>query len=372
MSNFVLLLQRSIFTTSGLLLTFAATVSLCPHCLAEDKPKIQPQIKIVSAKAAEIKTAGGTLQKVSPGEVLLITQSNQEWFWVPLLGGWIKQTDVREPEDLVQYLDKMLKTEPTAERYHLRGIAHQVLEHYEQALADFDASLKQNATNAAVYINRGNIRRLQGNYPQALADLDRAIQINANSANAWYIRGLIRFENQQTQDALSDFNEALKLNPKLVSALNARGITYRQLEQLEPALSDFNQAIKLNNFVSEVFSNRAALWEEKQQFDSAIKDYQRAIELNPTSATAHNDLAWLYATCPDTKFQNPKAAVMHAELACELTQSRDWNLLDTLATAYRENEQIDLAVKTLTKAVEIAPDQEKNDLQKKLKIFKKE
>ena len=109
----------------------------------------------------------------------------------------------------------------------------------------------------------------------------------------------------------------------------------------------------------------------KKQFESAIKDYKRALELNPSSETAHNDLAWLYVTCPDSIFRNPQAGVTHALKACELTQFEDWNLLDTLATAFRENKQRDKAVEFLNKAIQKAPSQEKNKLQTKLQNFDK-
>lgn len=360
------------FKSHSLLFSLLCAMFFYPDLLpGAEEPKILPRIRIVTAKDAEIKTSGGTLQKVSPGEVVLITQSNQEWLWIPLQGGWIKESDVRTPDELIQFLNQALDKEPTAERYHLRGIAGQVLKKYDQALADFNAAIKLKSDNPHIYVNRGNIWRLKGESAKALADLNRAIQLDQSSANAFHIRGLIQYESQEAQKAITDFSEAIRLNPQLISALNARGIAYRSLNQLDRALQDFNQAIKTNKFVSEVFSNRASLWEQKQQYESAIKDYQRALELNPSSATAHNDIAWLFATCPDLKFRDPKAAVTHAEQACELTQSTDWNLLDTLATAYRENQQTDEAVKTLAKAIQKAPTDQKNELQKKLDILNK-
>ena len=355
-----------------LLFLLISKMAICPVlAFSAEQPKIHPRIKIVTTKDAEIKTGGGTLQKINPGEVVLITQTNKEWFWIPLLGGWIKQTDVRSPEELIEFLNQALPKEPSAERYHLRGIAFQVLKQYDQALSDFDAALRLKTDNPHIYVNRGNIWRLKGEYEKAQTDLNQAIHLNPSSANAFHIRGLIYFENKQPQKAIADFNKAIRLNPQMVSAYNARGIVYRELDQLDLALEDFNQAIKVNKFVSEVFSNRASLWEQKQQFESAIKDYQRALELNPSSATAHNDLAWLYATCPDMKYRDPQAAVTHAEQACKLTQSADWNMLDTLATAYQANQQTDLAVKTLAQAIQKAPSDQKNELKKKLEIFRK-
>tara|TARA_R110002095_G_scaffold99188_2_gene87245 strand:- start:7506 stop:8552 length:1047 start_codon:yes stop_codon:yes gene_type:complete len=346
-------------------------VFFCSGPIQADEPKIVPRIRIVTSKDAEIKTGGGTIQKVSPGEVLVITQTNQEWLWAPLLGGWIRESDVKEPEGLVKFLNQAIESEPTAERYHLRGIAYQVLQNYEAALVDFAASLKLKGENAHIHVNRGNIYRLQNEYKKALADLDRALELDKSNANAFHIRGLVFFESDETQKAIDDLSEAIRIDGQMISALNARGIAYRTLNQNDLALQDFNQAIKANHFVSEVFSNRAAIWEQKKLFDSAIKDYKRAIELNPTSATAHNDLAWLLVTCSDPQMRDAKTGVTHALKACELTQFEDWNLLDTLATAYRENEQVNKAVETLRKAIQIAPSEQKKELQKKLLIFDK-
>lgn len=337
-----------------------------------EAPKIFSKIKIVTSKAAEIKTGTGTIHQVSPGEVLVVTQSNKEWLWIPLLGGWIKETDVKAPEALIQLLDQSIQAAPTADRYQLRGIAYQALQQYEKALADFNASLSLESDNAHLYVNRGNIWRLQNKPAEALQDLNRAIKLEPSRANAFHIRGLVYFYNQEIKKAIQDFSAAIRIRPQMISALNARGIAYRELNQLDSALQDFNQAIKANSFVSEVFSNRASVWEQKKQFESAIKDYKRAIELNPSSAIAHNDLAWLYVTCDDSRFRDSTAAVLHAQKACELTEFGDANLLDTLATAYLENQQTDKAVEFLKKAIEKAPDDQKNIIKKKLEKIKKD
>ncbi|MFK7778545.1 MAG: tetratricopeptide repeat protein [Gimesia sp.] len=352
-------------------ITLFCAICFCSNASGAEEPKIFSRTAIVTSQNAEIKTSGGTIQKVSPGEVLVTTQANKEWLWVPLLGGWIKESDIKEPAALITFLNQTIEKKPTAERYHLRGIAFQVLREYEKALIDFDASLKIKPENAHIYVNRANIFRLQKKYQQALIDLNHALELDKSNANAFHIRGLVYFENEETQNAIRDLSEAIRIDGQMISALNARGIAYRKQNQIDLALKDFEQAIQTNRFVSEVFSNRAAVWEDKNQFQSAINDYKRALELNPSSTTAHNDLAWLYATCSDSKYRDPQAGVSHALKSCELTQFEDWNLLDTLATAYMENKQREKAVEYLRQAIQKAPAKEKNNLQKKLSNFDK-
>ena len=238
-------------------------VFCCSDAFGAEEPKIFSRTVIVTSQNAEIKTSGGTIHKLSPGKVLVITQTNQEWRWIPLLGGWISESDTKEPAALIEFLNQAIEKKPTAERYQLRGIAFQVLQEYEKALADFDASLKIKADNAHIYVNRGNIYRLQKKYQQALTDLNRAIELDKSSANAFHIRGLINFENKETQRAITDLSEAIRIDDLMISAFNARGIAYRRQNQIDLALKDFNKAIKANSFVSEVFGNRADVWEQK-------------------------------------------------------------------------------------------------------------
>ena len=353
----------------GLLLGYLFLCCL-PAASAENQ-KLAPHTRIVTSREADLKTADGIKQKLNPGEVVLITEKNQEWLWVPLLGGWVRESDVRIPGDLISYLDKAIQEKPTVERYQLRAIARQELKHYEAAIADIDAAIKLKPDNAHLYINRAGIQRLQQQSRAALDDLNHAIKLAPHSAHAYQLRGMLYLEDHQPKFAIADFNRALKRNPKAVDSLNARGIAYLEQGKPDLALQDFDEAIKLNNFVSQVFGNRAGVWEEKQQYAAAIKDYQRAIELNPLSPIIHNDLAWLYATCQDPEFRNPKAAVLHAKQACELTQSQDANLLDTLATAYQANDQLELAIKTLESAIQKAAPDGKSEMQEKLSKYRK-
>ena len=39
---------------------------------------------------------------------------------------------------------------------------------------------------------------------------------------------------------------------------------------------------------------------------------RRRCVLDPDLPEAHNNLAWLYATCEDQKYRDPKAALEHA------------------------------------------------------------
>ena len=69
------------------------------------------------------------------------------------------------------------------------------------------------------------------------------------------------------------------------------------------------------------------------------------------TAWSHNNLAWLLATCPMSKFRDGPTAVSHAETAVASTNRGIPNMLGTLAAAYAETGQFDKAVSTEREAI---------------------
>ena len=72
------------------------------------------------------------------------------------------------------------------------------------------------------------------------------------------------------------------------------------------------------------------------QFTNAVNICRQAILANPQEAWGYNQLAWIKATCADASVRDGKEAVSAATRACELTQWKQENWIDTLAAAYAE------------------------------------
>jgi tetratricopeptide (TPR) repeat protein len=66
-----------------------------------------------------------------------------------------------------------------------------------------------------------------------------------------------------------------------------------------------------------------------------------------------NSMAWLFSTDPEPQFRDGNLAVQYATAACESNSYKDSNWVDTLAAAYAERGDWDLAVKTEQKAIDI-------------------
>jgi Flp pilus assembly protein TadD len=85
---------------------------------------------------------------------------------------------------------------------------------------------------------------------------------------------------------------------------------------------------------------------------------------------AHNNLAFLMASCPNAKIRNGAMAVKHATKACELSGWQYADYVDTLAAAYAETGNFTEAIKRQQQAIELAPKDEKGVFKSRLELYK--
>ena len=72
------------------------------------------------------------------------------------------------------------------------------------------------------------------------------------------------------------------------------------------------------------------------QYSNAVAMLHQATLSDPKDDWSYNRLAWIQATCPDGLVRNGHDAVAAASKACELTEWKTWQYIDTLAAAYAE------------------------------------
>ncbi len=93
---------------------------------------------------------------------------------------------------------------------------------------------------------------------------------------------------------------------------------------------------------ADLYAMLGDLRQQEGRYAEAVDAYERAISLSSTDARPLNNLAWLYATCPDAAFRKPQRALTLARRAAAL--SRKPFVLDTLAESLYVNGEIDDAV----------------------------
>lgn len=84
--------------------------------------------------------------------------------------------------------------------------------HYDQAIREFNRSLRLNPANPRTFFYRGNAWRLKHNFPRALKDYDRALALEHHH-RYYYQRSQVLVRMGRIDEAIADMKTAVRLRP---------------------------------------------------------------------------------------------------------------------------------------------------------------
>ena len=114
----------------------------------------------------------------------------------------------------VKIFTQAIALEPSdALAYYHRGIAHQKLRAYSEALADFTIAIEKGPEVDSAYLNRGAVRTKLGMNIEAEADFDAALKIEPTRPDTYLNRALLFLKTNRVQHAIDDVSKAISLNP---------------------------------------------------------------------------------------------------------------------------------------------------------------
>lgn len=310
-----------------------------------------------------------------------------------------------------------IRLEPTnGSAFYARGMLHYETREYEKAVQDLTDAVYRfpreplaGATNfhATLLRTRGDSYLNTGEIDNALADLSEAIRIDPRSAMAFSCRGDAWYEKNEIERAMEDFSKAVQLDPDLADAFNGhanclvrkrefaraiqdysaairirpkdgalyynRGLAFTQKADWRNAINDFTAAITHNPTNYLAFELRASAYESEGDFPMAVADYAEAARLAPDNFAARNSLAWLRATCADASVRSGQQAVETAMQACELSGWKEWRIIGTLAAAYAEAGNFEMAIKYQEQAMGMngLTDKDRAEEQQRLDLFRR-
>jgi tetratricopeptide (TPR) repeat protein len=205
----------------------------------------------------------------------------------------------------------------------------------------------------------------------AAAYFNGRVQANPKDFWALFMRAAGWHQKGQYDNAIKDLTEYIGVRSTDASAYNNRGLAWHYKKTYDKAITDFNEAIRLSPSFAPAYNNRGLVRHDMKEYDLAIRDFDEAMRIDPSYAPTFNSSAWLLATCPDAKFRNGKVAIERGKKACELTNWKDDEHIDTLAAACAEAGDFGHAISYEKQALEVPGlEQEKRDrYSRRLKLY---
>ncbi len=97
------------------------------------------------------------------------------------------------------------------------------------------------------------------------------------------------------------------------------------------------------------------------------------LQSEPDSIEVLNSIAWILATTEDENIKDHTKAVKIAQKACDLTDYKEPNIIDTLAAAYAAGGNFSKAIETAEKALKLAVSANSEDIvqiEERLKLYR--
>ena len=288
------------------------------------------------------------------------------------ISGKVAEVDVILYVNSIEYFTAESHFHPTPYIYTMLGITYAESGSYDKAMRWYDAAIQLDNNYASAYMCRANIHKKKKRMNDAMADYDKAIQLSPDNSLAFYNRGNARLITQEYKKAIADYDEAIKLDPTFVSALNNRGHAHAKLADYEKAIEDFSRSLELFPGYAAAHYNRGNAWYKKEEYKKALVDFHRAHELDPLNSDATLNLAWIYASCPITKYRDGKRALELTSQALDLISKPDLFSIETLAASYAQLGQFDLAIRWERRALSKAnSDEERKECSRIINLYLK-
>jgi tetratricopeptide (TPR) repeat protein len=255
--------------------------------------------------------------------------------------------------------------------FNRRGQMKAAAGQIDEALLDFNDAVRADPTRWRALHNRGVLYSQQGDFEKAFDDFNRTVEINPEFAKAYSNRGALFVVVNDLNKALDDYKRAIDVDPTLAVAHRGCGRVCHLLGRLDEAIQHYDSAMRLAPNDAFALASRADLLTDMGRYAEAAAGYDLAIKIDSKSAHAYGGSAWLLATCPDANVRDPERAIERARMAIELSESSDAVSLDTLAAAQANAGNFSDARRSIQKAIQCAPPDERDVYEDRLAMYQR-
>jgi predicted O-linked N-acetylglucosamine transferase (SPINDLY family) len=136
----------------------------------------------------------------------------------------------------------------------------------------------------------GQVYYKMKNYDEAINNFNISIKLNNNVHVTYVNRGSIFEDLEEFEKAIEDYKKAIEINPKAYQAYNNIGNIYTKIGKFDESIKNLQIATLSNEFLP--FYNLGCLFNRLNKNEEAIKSFDKSIELNPRHISSYRNRAY--------------------------------------------------------------------------------
>lgn len=179
--------------------------------------------------------------------------------------------------------EAMLHGGRTADNFISRAQARHGMNHFNDALSDYDEALRLVPEHFVAHYNRGLLLALVGADNRALDDFDFVINLEPNNTLAIYNRAQLRERVGDYTGAESDFTALIEAYPDFMYGYAARARCRRRLGKTALAIKDETVVQRTNLNIVYGSQKRKPVKEVRRRSDHELDRYQELVEVERDS-----------------------------------------------------------------------------------------
>ena len=154
--------------------------------------------------------------------------------------------------------------------FYFIGTTFLQLKKYNEAINNFEKSIKYNSIFAETYNNLGIALAEKKKYSFALNNYNKAISLKADYIDAYLNRGISLGKLKKYKEAIRDFYFVIDSDPYNSKAFNSLGNVLKELEKYDQAIASYEKAVKVDSNYLEAISNKANVLESQKKFKDSL------------------------------------------------------------------------------------------------------
>jgi tetratricopeptide (TPR) repeat protein/peroxiredoxin len=201
---------------------------------------------------------------------------------------FLKQEKIAEAREAFERATKLHAAYPETlpNAWNNLGLLAAREERTDEAILDFQHSLKLNPEYLIALNNLGNAYRQAKRWDEAQRTFERVLEVNAQDADASYGLAMVFAQKNDTDRTQEYLLQALKYRPAYPEALNNLGILYLRTGKRDEAVARFEESIRVAPDFDQSYLNLARVYALQGEAAKAKIVLQELLKRKPSNAQA--------------------------------------------------------------------------------------